>query len=249
MSNASKKIQPREDARNRKYFEFLLVYPPFREDVWEIRKELDIPPDGYTSNEEIEKWQEKQNQMTQEFEDSTEINKSLERISNNFKSGKIDRHTANKYSELVMTKCPINKFSGFIKGIIKRYKIPINFEMSLRVYILSNKISWIPMNNFGFKMEDNHLSLSIYSKLTKVEMTDLVKYIRTFNKSLPRILEIKDTVKAQLSIEESLSIGNKTGEKITAKDLAEEYFQGKNKEQRVYDSKRELNRKRKSIFG
>lgn len=240
------------DKRNRKHFELLTTHLPFKNLIKEIREDFGIPVNGFTSEKEVEKWQEGQAKKDDEIIKSKKFKEKEEEIRNNFKLSKIDKNAANEHMSLFCRKLPINKFTNACNGIMRNFKLPVSFDMAVRIYILYGKLLWIPLLNYGFRIEKDKLSIDIYSKLTKEEIDDLLKVIRIFNKNLIHITKVSKKTEAQLKVEESIlltSYYQEGDKKITKKEITKDYFGKKGKPQQVYDSRRLLEKKRGRRFG
>jgi hypothetical protein len=242
----SKKNEPR---RNMKFLGLLTTHPPFIKEVLEIRKIFKIPKDGFKKEEDVEQWQMNQVNEQDVFMESERWKRIEKQISTDFKSKKIERGMANKQIKIIMDESPINLFTHSVEKLIERFKLPINNKMTLITYILYGNLSWINSNNFSFRVEKDKINFEIYSRLTKEEIDDLVKYIRTFSKNLPHITKVNSKTDKQLLIESSLNMENNSGEKINANDLMKEYLGKKESVQKIYDAKRLLNKKRYKRFG
>jgi hypothetical protein len=249
MKEKTDDIQKDKSNRNIKLLELLVTYPPFIKEILEIRRKLKIPENGFKKEEDVEKWQIDQIKEQDMFMESDRMARIQNQISVNLKSEQIEKSMANKQIKIITDESPINFFSNSIDELIRRFKLPANHKMTLRIYILYGKLTWIPENNFSFRIDKEKTVFEIYSRLTKEEMGTLVKYIRIFNKRLPHIIKVSSKTKTQLHVEKSLNMENSTGEKITAHDLAKEYLNNEYAVQKIYDAKRNLERKRKRKFG
>ncbi|MFA6324887.1 MAG: hypothetical protein WCX46_01525 [Candidatus Paceibacterota bacterium] len=238
--------------KNRTHFEFLTTYSPFYQKIREVRKKFNIPNFGFIKGEEVKKWQYEQYDNNDLITNSAEFKEKEEEIKNNFKLEKISKKIAEEQWSALYDKLPLDNFTNICREIIQDFRLPINYEMMLRMYILRGEIKQAPAINYGFMPEKDKLVINIYSKLTKEEMNDLLKTIRIFNKKLPHITMIPKNTKGQLDFKSALytpTYYQKGDKKVTKKELAQAYIRGKNKKKKGYEALRQLDKKYIKRFG
>lgn len=220
---------------------YLTNHQPFIDYVLEKRKELYIPTQGFSSSGEVKIWQEEQRIKSDNAQNDDGLRKIEETIKDNLKEKLISRKTAQEQSKLIRDKrIPVNNFSNLINEIFKKFKLPVNLYYPIMTYVLYGKFCLTPKNNYSLVPKDDRLDISIYTRMTKEEMNELVKIIREYNKKLPRILKVPKNTKKNLDITNLYNNDyyNVEDTKITAKEKAKEYFGRKGKAQQVYDAKR-----------
>jgi hypothetical protein len=63
----------------------------------------------------------------------------------------------------------INNFSEEINKAIKTFKLSKNFDLTLRTYLVTGEMAWIPASNFAISPNNDLINLVIYRKPTKRE--------------------------------------------------------------------------------
>lgn len=220
---------------------YLTNHQPFIDYVQEIRKELNIPTRGFYSKKECQTWHEAQRIKS----DNTQNDKSLkiieDKIRNDLNEKLIDRKMAQEQSKIIRDKrIPLNNFSNSINEIIKKFKLPINLYYPIMTYVLYGKFYMTPNDNYSFNIKDGKIDISIYSRMTKEQMSKMIKFIRKYNKDLPRVLKVPKNTDKNMTIASLYNNNyyNEEDSKINAKEKAKEYFGKKGKAQQVYDAKR-----------
>jgi hypothetical protein len=83
---------------------------------------------------------------------------------------------ANKITSLYQNIDKINQIDLAINDILNKYDLPSNFEMSVRLYLLYNKLSWVPSNH-SINLRDDYISVKIFKRPTKAEWIVIKKEV------------------------------------------------------------------------
>lgn len=237
---------------NYRLLSLLVKYDKFQSFIKEVRSFLKIPDDGFANNKDIEKWTRLCDKEATEYFNSPVFKSHYNNIFKKVKLGEIDSEMGNKQLNLLGSKTSRNYLISSLKYVVGKFKLPSHFILPLKYYVLCNKLIFIPLENFShvndFK-DEGVVKIEVYSKLTKKEGKDLLRMIKELTEDFPKISKISNTTMNQLSFEDWHKNRDTYTEKITAKDLALEAFESENDRQKVYDAKRELDRKRKRLFG
>lgn len=230
---------------------YLTSHQSFIDYVLETRKELNIPTCGFSSGEEVKIWQEEQSRKSDNAQNDEGFKRIEDKIKNDLNEKLIDKKTAQKQSKLICSKrIPVNNFSNSINEIIKKFKLPVNLYYPIMTYVLYGKSYMTPNDNYSFNIKDGKIYISIYSRMTKEQMGRMIKFIRKYNKDLPRVLKVPKNTDKNLEIVSLYNNDcyNEEDSKIHAKEKAKEYFGRKGKAQQVYDAKRTTQKNLKRRF-
>lgn len=146
-------------SKSRQRLKLILSRPDFIEKVKEIRQEFNIPPNGLTSNEDSKNWQDKLCQKTEDYFDQIPLKRRKEIIDlkNNGKY-----HEAELLEKQENNAAPLNSWRVKVKLLLKKYKLPLNFEESIRRFIMFNDPidkAWISSNIFITEKTDEDTGL------------------------------------------------------------------------------------------
>lgn len=247
--------------KNTDLMRLLVSHDEFQKDVRKAREYLHIPPDGFSHDSQTEAWTKEYCQRTEDMSRSPEFQRKLQRIRDDYESGKLDYKMRGKQWEMIHFNLPINYLTYTCRYLTEKYRIPANFSDSMYRYILFNQIS-IPLNNFAIgpfpdlklPHERRDIPVTIYSQLTDEELQDLKREIELVGKRLLKFKPLKDIDK-KLSIEEWFKNRARFDEvekveyKMSADEISENLLGSKRKKKRVYEAVRELKDLRKKRFG
>ncbi len=121
----------------------LVATPGFQKEVLIIRKKFNIPLEGLKDQESNQKWYRDFYQSESEFFRNV-WGKRRHEISELKEAGKFIE--AQELTKELNNTMPINALRITIKNILQKYKLPLNWEESIRRYILFNNIDsmWLP---------------------------------------------------------------------------------------------------------
>ncbi len=227
----------------------LIGHEPFEKSVRAIRQELGIPEKGLKGEKQIREW----THQTDKKQDAYYASPEYKRTNQTIRKNMFSKSMANKQIGLLDRKAPINKLKNTCLDLIEAFHLPIQFEQAMRIYILQNVIAFLPTQNFlylyNFSQNNDVVQIEIYSKLTKEEKKDFLKFIDDVTKDLPIVKSVSDKTVEDISLVGWKSKKHEYDEQITAKEIAEENFGSKNKRQRVYDAERKIKNRREKLFG
>ena len=239
--------------RNPNYFTLLTGYKPFKDFVRDLRVELNIPQQGLKSNKEMKEWTDGNDKASDEYYFSDKYKRMVRDIRKKFKDGELDEVMANKQLGVLDTMSPINKLNNACKYIMRNFNIPSNFYLSLSEYILQNKMTFVPLQNFAYipdlSEKERIATIVIHAKLQKEELTDLTKLIKELNKKLPTVSKVSDTFMKKLSIEDWKKNSHVFDEQLSASEIVKESLGKKATTQQLYDAPRIVKKKREKLFG
>lgn len=123
--------------RGRQRARLLIARPDFQTEIILLRKKWSIPKNGFKNKELNQKWHHEFYQSDDDFYEKVWLKRRGEII-------KLEEE--GKFSEAEDLKkelnniSPINAFRIAIKNLLKKYKLPLRWEESIRRYILFNNI-------------------------------------------------------------------------------------------------------------
>ncbi|MDP2586304.1 MAG: hypothetical protein Q8P32_00825 [Candidatus Komeilibacteria bacterium] len=246
--------------KNMDNMKLLASFSEFQTLVGEARKFLDIPEEGLLNGKDSEKWHKGFVKKSDFIIESKSFNERCKKISEKLKSGEITRNIANEQLKLLHQQIPINYLTNMVKFIVDKFYLPLNYQDSIRRYILLNKIE-APYNNFIVgpyinikKMSDvRFVPITIYAKLTREEIKDLQKEIDLVGENLPVFNPLKDIDK-KLAFEEWLKEENRQRSSydeeyvLTVAEIAEDKLGSTKKVKSIYDAIKGLKDLRKKRF-
>ncbi|MFA5871589.1 MAG: hypothetical protein WC858_02595 [Parcubacteria group bacterium] len=261
----SKKSEPQfsysSHKKNIDNVKLLFSYSLFRKEIKTIRDYLKIPKDGL-KDEDSKKWHLDRDKESNEIMESERFLLQGERICQKIILGEISLAMGNKQARLLLNKMPWNYLSNSVNFLIEKFHVPLNYEQTIRRYILFNKIVFVPAQNFvvggfdgSFRIKDaRFLPIRIYAKLTDEDIEEIKDTIERFGKNLPNFQPLKDIDK-RLTIEEWVRSRGKidplTGNEyqMTVEEIAENIYGNKKQKNKVRDNQRKLDEIRKKRFG
>lgn len=248
--------------KNLDNIKLLFSHKPFREDLIKIRKNLCIPENGFTKDEEAQKWEVGTDILDDLSMNSLAFLNQEQKIAGKIESGEISQKMGNKQIKLLYTKLMCNYFTDSVNFLIEKFHIPYNYEQTIRRYVIFNEIMFVPAQNYAVSnylfnkknKSSKPVTINIYAKLTNEEIKQLKKSIERFGENLPEFQPLKNIDK-RLELEEMIEnrhyfneVEQAEGEYKTS-DIASDFFGNENKKKKVYDTKRDLRREREKRFG
>lgn len=205
----------------------------FLDKIKQIREAVKIPKEGFERKnaQKVEDFFDKETDKA--FSDREFIHKK-ESIRQRLKNNQIDIKKANELLKKETDKFHINYLKKSINSLIEEFHLPLNYFDSLRSFIIYGEVISVPAKNFVTVYNDEEelkkkkVTFSIYTRLTKEELADLVKEVKSETKHLPKYSEIK-------KLRERIEIERNT--KRTTKD------------KKTFDEIKLLKQKRKKRFG
>lgn len=267
--------QPRADLefysaaqkKNLDNIKLLVSYPLFQKEVTSIREYLDIPAGGFGDNyEKSKQWHEKILKLSDEISNTKSFFAQEDKIRQKLKNKEIEYRMAKKQMCLHWHKAPCNYLTDSVEFLTKKFNLPLHYDSFLRNYIISGTLNpiYMPLDNFTIGSfpgsvllrEVRYVPVTIYAKLTDVELADIKKAVNEFNENLPQFQPLKN-IDDKLTLEEWFL--NREGfdeleqekYKTTAGEMAKETFGSLNKrnKKKIYDSIKELKELREKRFG
>ncbi len=226
----------------------------FRAFIVSARKKLGIPEKGFLNEEMVKKWYEIEPINDESYLDSVAYKKHEVNLFNKVKTGESTYDMVNKtIGALLDERTKINQLSTLCDYLVRSFGLPFHMNRSILTYIFYNRFTSIPVSNYDivYNKKNQFVSVKIYADLTRREVNEMVKFLRIFTKNLPKLRMISDKTIKNLSFENWRKDNEKQDveDRITAKDIAEEYLGSSKSIQKVYDSKRVIKRNRKKRFG
>lgn len=135
-------------SKSRQRLKLILSRPDFIKKVIEIRQEFNIPTNGITTNEDSKKWQDELCKNTEDYFDNFPFEKRKEIVD---LKNKGEYHKAELLEKQENDNAPLNSWRIKVKLLLKEYKLPLNFEESIRRFIMFNDSidkAWISSNIF-----------------------------------------------------------------------------------------------------
>lgn len=242
----------RYESNNYRLLSLIVGNEKFQTYISSVRGLLEIPKDGFSNDDNVRKWTYEMHEKDEKSLNSLGYKNHNLNIRKKIKSGEIDVSMANKYLHLLDDNLRVNYFTSACKYVVDKFNLPSHLTNAIKYYILYNKIVFVPTENFAYipDLNKDHVArIEVYSKLTKEEEKRLLNFIKVQTNNFPKIKQISNITMKRLSFEDWNKNRNKYSEKITAKDMAKEYFGSSKKSQKIYDAGRELEKKRKKLFG
>lgn len=83
---------------------------------------------------------------------------------------------ANEVTALYQNINKVDQINLAIDDVLNKYNLSINYEMSIRLYLLYNKLNWTPLNH-SINLQDDYISVKIYKRPTKEEWIVIKKEV------------------------------------------------------------------------
>lgn len=248
--------------KNLDNIKLLFSHKPFREDLIKIRKNLCIPEDGFTKDEEAQEWEVRTDIIHDLFMNFPAFLNQEQKIAVKIESGEISQKMGNKQMKLFYSELMCNYFTDSVNFLIEKFHIPRNYEHTIRRYVLFNEIMFVPAQNYAVSnylfnrknKSSKPVTINIYAKLTNEELKQLKKSLEIFGQNLPEFQPLKN-IDRRLDIEQQLENRNYFDEvehaecRYTLSDIALDFFGNTNKKKKLYDTKIDLEKERKKRFG
>lgn len=242
----------KDKSNNHRLLSILMGNEKFQTYISSVREFLEVPEDGFSNDEIVKKWTYEMDEKDEKYLNSVGYKNQNLNIRKKIKSGEIDIAMANKHLHVLGDNLRVNHLTSACKYVVDKFNLPSHLTNAIKYYILYNKLVFVPTENFAYIPDinkDRVARIEVYSKLTKEEEKRLLVLIKEQTNDFPKIKQISDTTMKRLSFDDWNKNKNSYTEKITAKDIAKEYLGSSKKSQHVYDGKRELEKKRKKLFG
>lgn len=167
----------------------LFVLPEFQSDIRKLRKDFDIPVNGFVQDTEAQKWHKDIYNRSDKVMSSRAY--LLRLCESEVLKQKHYPEYKKQYSQL-LDSIPYNKLNNTIRELGEKYNLPSNFYESdlvgLKMYLFYNKII-PPSNNWSIQPDPmakkgvaKSLSINIYAPLSKVEWRDATKLLLEMQK-------------------------------------------------------------------
>ena len=129
--------------RARQRAKLIIARPDFQENISSLRKKFNIPADGLKGERKIQKWHHEFYQSDDDYHETVWRSRRHEII--RLKKERKFRE-AEELSRDLNNTSPVNAFRITIKNLLRKYKIPLRWNDSIRRYTLFNDINnmWLP---------------------------------------------------------------------------------------------------------
>lgn len=175
-------------ARAKQKVKLLVARPDFQEEVLRLRKGVNIPENGFRENKSSQKWYYDLCHSDDDYIQKVWFKRKSEII----KLEKLGKYSdAEKLKKDLTISSPLNSFRISIKNLIKKYKLPLNWEESIRRYIIFDDIDkmWIPLGlNLYTELDKDtelqRLYLEIQGDTTKKDIEKQWELVKHYQKKL-----------------------------------------------------------------
>lgn len=247
----------------------LCTDPRFVDRIRKIRKYLQLPENGFDGapedrSKKSETWHHAMYQRSGEIANDPKFMAKLRAYREDLNNHKIVLSEYKKLLSELHDPIPVNYFTRQIKNLLDEFNVPVNFENSIRYFILYNDAMWIPSTTYSITPgtpENRHeraVTLVLRSKLTDQILKQLKHEVNNiFGKELPRIGSIKN-LESKLAVEryyyhdrERYDEVSGTPYMLSVLEISEQVKDetGKTiKPQDIYETTRSLRRLRKKKF-
>lgn len=249
--------------RNIGVMKLLVSDTGFKQHLIEIRKQLEIPEQGFirSANKDYQEWyKNKFEGKSDQILSQKNFTQQEIHIKHSLRLSQIDRKQATEQLGCLYNQVPINYLSNEVRYILKKFNLPIHYADYIRKYILLNIVE-APSHNYviivdhlkNFNPPIREVRFAVYAKLTKDEKKELMREVEKFGELLPAYKPLKN-IDRDLEIEESYN--NREREDVvemetyfvTSKEIAEDILGSKRKGKQVHDSVRHLKKLRNNRF-
>jgi hypothetical protein len=186
----------------------LFSFDQFLADIKIIRKNFDIPLNGFEEGKDCGKW-------LHNLAEKTDLR--IEEILRDQELRKLWQNNGIEYrkrKDILINEAPLNKYRNTLKDLVKKYTLPFNLLDAIELFILYNKPSVIaPSSNFSLSMNPEarkntaeYISIKAYAPLTEKEIKIATEMLRSMQKhylpkSVSRDIKTKHDVDKMLEIE------------------------------------------------
>ena len=245
--------------RNLDNFKLLVAYPAFQEEVRRIRTELEIKVGGFSTNKEAEEWNRRVIKKTDTvWKHYSEL---VEKIKTDSKNNGIGYRMMQRQLDMLYSGLPFSGLENYVSYLIGRFNLPQHYQNALVLYLLYGTIT-APVHNFKTEVPSplrsrsqrsgfSEVRATIYTRLTKDEQRELITWVEriTSERTLPKYEPLAN-IDRDLKIKEAYEAykDNRTGERGTIADLAEEYLGDRKKANQINAILRDLSKIQKSRF-
>jgi len=250
---------PKLRERNLDNFKLLVAYPAFQEEVRRIRTELEIKAGGFSKNKEAEEWNKRVIKKTDTvWKHHSEL---VEKIKTDSKNNGIGYRMMQRQLEMLYSGLPFSGLESYASYLIGRFNLPQHYQNALVLHLLYGTIS-APVHNFKTEVPSplrsrsqrsgfSEVKATIYTRLTKDEQRELIAWVEwiTNERTLPKYEPLVN-IDRDLKIKEAYEAykENRTGERGTIADLAEEYLGDRKKANQINAILRDLSKIQKGRF-
>ena len=168
----------KQSRRINQKFDLIADNPDFKKKIVELRKKWGIAPSGFTESKQLQQFEFKLGDSSDDFLDRNEAKFALELDKIKKKNYKLFLDRQKELNDQV----PINAFRKDIDDLIKDFKLPPRWFSGLRTYLITNK----PMIIFGLGIEKK-VDLATGEELLYIRIDE--------NTTLQDIIDEWDTVK------------------------------------------------------
>lgn len=251
----------------------LVSDPDFQTDVQYARQKLEIPKNGLKPEQGLlehdaetgpqkETWYAVLLKKSDVVLFSSEFKRKVNAIWEKEKDGTLPNAGAEEESRILHLEVPVNYLDHIPRFLSEKYKVPENFNESIKHYLMFGIVEAPPLNySFSQHLEGpklrhaRYISVNVFAQLTKDEAVGLAKWIKIMGDELPQYKPLKD-IERKLTIEQwyrkrHRDFDHATGQmfKTTASDIAQEVLGSSKKKREVYEAVREIRDLRKKRFG
>ncbi|MDP2705342.1 MAG: hypothetical protein Q8O71_03055 [bacterium] len=250
---------PKFRERNLDNFKLLVAYPAFQEEVCKIQAELEIKAGGFSTTKEAEEWNKRVIKKTDiVWKHYSEL---VEKIKTDSKNNGIGYRMMQRQLEMLYSGLPFSGLESYASYLIGRFNLPQHYQSALVLHLLYGTIS-APVHNYKTEVPSplrsrsqpsgfSEVRATIYTRLTKDEQRELIAWIEriTNERTLPKYEPLVN-IDRDLKIKEAYEAykENRTGERGTIADLAEEYLGDRKKANQINAILRDLSKIQKSRF-
>ncbi len=218
--------------KNLDKIKLLVSWDKFQVDLLQLRKDFSIPSEGFSSNEEIKKWDKKLSQDSDAFWETEDYKNRRKKL---LLLRKKDYRQFLIEQELINEDVPINKFNRAIRNLVNKYHLPYNFLDAIKMYVYHNKIAsvFLPSTNFslsfdpeGRKGKTRWIEIKTYALVTEKEIRSAVKSLRNlqklyFSPNLTQNVRVHKNIDVAIAIEKEKKNIDRKREKEKASSYLE----------------------------
>ncbi len=240
-------------SKNLDIIKLLVSWDKFQVDLLQLRKDFSIPPEGFSSNEEFKKWDEKLCRDSDAFWETEDYKNRRKKL---LLLRKKDYRQFLIEQELINEDVPINKFNRAIRNLVNKYHLPYNFLDAIRMYVYHNKIAsiFLPSTNFSLSLDPEGrkgtarwIEIRTYALLTEKEIRSAVKSLRSFQKhyfspNLTQDVRVHKNIDVAIDIEKEM----KNTDRIRRKEGKADSYLEKVRKQHGEKAYREAIRKQRA---
>ncbi len=209
MNKKTEKVLSATLKKNKDNIKLLTTDKEFRVLICKIREDLNIPSIGFDNDEDIRKWSDELTQKSDKILLDKDFREKEIKLKEDNYEQKISYTESKSRVNQLYDQVPIFYLKNRIDFIIDKFNLPLNYEGFLRSYIILNKISNVPGQNFTIGeyppfvklREAKFIPVKIFSRLTNDEIESLKEEVTKFSKQLPKYSPLKN-IDRDLEIED-----------------------------------------------